>query len=84
MTIKKLKELKNDCYELLIKWVIEGKRIGTYKCNHCKNKIPCRIPDEKDVSSKGFWDSTTICLECGGLNFVREYPSGKTTSKKIN
>jgi len=80
---KQLKEIKENCYKLLVDWAVNGKKIGTYKCNHCEKKIPCRIPDKKDVSSKGYWDSATICIECGHLNFVKEYPSGKTVSIKM-
>jgi len=83
MKIKELKELKNKCMEMLVDWVLRGKRIGTYKCNHCKKSIPCRIPNKEDVASKGYWDSATICLECGECNFVTEYPNGKTKSVKI-
>jgi hypothetical protein len=83
MKEKELKKIKDSCYKMLVQWAISGKKLGVYKCKHCKNDIPCRIPDKKDVSSKGFWDSTTICLECGNLNFVKEYPNGKTIAIKM-
>lgn len=78
MIKKELKKIKNGANELMVSWAMQGKKIGSYKCNHCKKDIPCRIPNEEDVSSKGYWDSTAICLECGELNFVAKYPNGKT------
>lgn len=83
MTKKELLELRQSVMERIYRWIAKGGKVGTYKCNHCKNKIPVCIPSEKDVSSKGFWDSATICVECGKMNFVCEYPSGKTLSKII-
>ena len=83
MTKAKLKELKSQCMESLVRWAMNGKKIGNYFCNHCEKNIPCRIPDKSDVGEKGYWDSTTICIECGHCNFVCEYPSGKTKSKKM-
>lgn len=83
MNKKELKQFKEDLLGQLVRWAINGGKLGTYYCYHCKNDIPCRIPSKKDVSSKGYWDSTTTCLECGKHNFVCEYPSGRTLSKKM-
>lgn len=83
MNKKEFVQFRDDCLMQLIRWATRGGKLGTYFCNHCKKDIPCRIPDKKDVSEKGYWDSATTCLECGKHNFVAEYPSGKTTSKKL-
>lgn len=64
-------------------WQKKGKRISTYQCPHCKYFIPHAIPEKNDVSSKGFWDSATICIECGKLAFVTTYPSGIIKAVKI-
>lgn len=78
-----VKTLKDFVLESNKRWKAEGKKLGRWTCRHCKKKLQCRIPDKGDVSSKGFWDSATTCYECDGMNFVREYPSGKTESFKL-
>ena len=83
MTKKELLKIKKSTLLLNQDWVKEGKKIGSYLCNHCFKNIPCRIPSKNDVSSKGFWDSACICLECGNCNFVKKYPTGKTESFKL-
>lgn len=78
-----LASLKLEVMKGLARWREAGKKVGLYLCNHCKRDIPCRIPAKGDVSSKGYWDSATTCIECGKMNFVYEWPSGRTLSKKM-
>ena len=66
------------------KWEEAGNKMTTYFCNHCKKQISTKQPNKKMTGSEGYWDSVTICLECGKLNFVIVYPNGKTKSKEIN
>ncbi len=78
-----LEKIRTGVKKMHKDWKRRGKKLGTYLCNWCKKQIPCRIPDKADTGSKGFWDSATMCIECGHMNFVCEYPSGKTLSTKM-
>jgi hypothetical protein len=80
MTNKELEKIKKSTLCLIEDWKSKGKKEGKYHCNHCHKEIPCRIPNNADVTSRGYWDSACICLECGNCNFVKFYPSGKTKS----
>lgn len=65
------------------RWLKSGKELTTYKCWYCEKEVLTEQPAAGDVGSKGFWDSLTVCLLCGGLNFVCVWSSGRTTSRKF-
>ena len=83
MTKKEIKELNEENKKRLAQWVKDGNKITTYKCQHCEKNIETCQPKKSMVTSKGFWDSATICTNCGKISFVRVYPSGKTESFKL-
>lgn len=84
MKKSELKKLKSDCERMHKNWLKRGKRLTTYHCNHCNDDIITTRPQKSDTGSKGYWDSATICYECGGMNFVAVWPDGKTKSVKMN
>lgn len=65
----------------LASWKKRGGKITSYSCGHCKKPILTPRPKKADCGPKGFWHSMKICPECGKLNFVAVYPSGKTEVK---
>ena len=69
--------------ESLLKWAENGNKLTNYICPHCKKRICTRVPSEEDVSSKGYWDSATMCYKCDKLSFIVIYPCGKITAKKL-
>jgi len=84
MTKKELKKLNEANKTYMDRWLKDGNKVTTYTCQHCKKMIPTRQPKKNMVNKeKGFWDSAIICIECGNINFVRVYPSGKTESFKL-
>ena len=80
MDKKELVELKRDWNKRLNDWVKKGGKITTYHCPHCKSFIPTRRPSKEDCGSKGYWDSATVCVECGKTAFVAVHISGDTRS----
>ena len=76
-------KLKKQLNIYLKRWKKSGKKITSYICQHCKEKIKTPQPDKNLVDKKGFWDSATICSECERMNFVTVYPSGKTVAFKL-
>jgi len=83
MKRKELTKLRNDTKKRNLDWLKEGNKNTFYKCEHCLNLIETIQPQKKMVTSKGFWDSAMVCINCGEINFVRVYPSGKTESFKL-
>ena len=77
------KELVEVNEQYLVNWRKDGGRVTTYICGHCKKSIRTPQPKKADCGPKGFWDSLELCTECGKLNFVAVYPSGKTEVKKL-
>lgn len=77
---KKLLKLRQDVKEYHARNVENGGKLCAYECNHCHFKCPTVQPTKDLVSSKGYWDSATTCINCYSLNFVKVYPSGKTES----
>jgi len=75
--------LKKRAIMLLEKWKKIGGKTTFYTCKHCSKKIETRIPTVDLCSNKGYWDNATTCLECGELNFICVYPSGRTRVTKL-
>jgi len=72
------KTLKEEYAEYLTRVKAKGVKTTFYTCPHCEKKIETPQPTKKDVSKKGYWDSTKICPECEKLAFVLVYPNGDT------
>lgn len=77
---KKLKELRETVTKQHARVVENGGKLCVYECNHCHFHCPTIQPTRTLVSSKGYWDSATTCLNCYGLNFVKVWSTGKTES----
>lgn len=76
----KLEKLKKDQIKYNVRWLLNGGELTFYRCNHCLEKIETKRPFKKDLGSKGYWDSATVCIECGGINVVKIWPTGRTIS----
>lgn len=77
---KRLKELREAVIMQHARVVENGGKLCAYECNHCHFTCPTVQPTKALVSSKGYWDSATTCINCNGLNFVKVWPSGRTES----
>lgn len=64
-------------------WKQSGKKTTHYNCPYCKSTIEVCQPGRGDVSSKGYWDTAKICIECGEVSFLVTWPNGKTKAVKI-
>lgn len=80
MLKKELLKLRKAVEVSHINWLKKGNKVCSYGCNHCGKMINTKRPTKDMVSEKGYWDSLTICVECGKANYIRVYPSGKTKS----
>jgi len=80
---KALEAHRKGIYQYLKRWVKGGGKLSIYVCQHCEAPILTYRPEKSMVSAKGFWDSCMLCPECGKLNFVKVYPSGKTKAIKL-
>lgn len=75
-----LEELQEQNKKFNDNWKAQGKKTTTYKCPCCKKDIEVRQPNKTDVSSKGYWDSAKICVQCGEVSFVIVRTNGKITA----
>lgn len=75
-----LKMIRASVERYFDKWVANGGQITFYKCNGCNCLQKTAQPRKDQVQSKGYWDSATLCIGCGHMNFVSIYPSGLTRS----
>lgn len=74
-----LAKLRRDAAAYHEKWRAGGGLLTAYKCPSCGEKEPTPRPKSKaTVGSKGYWDSVMRCTGCGGLSFVKVWPSGRT------
>jgi len=83
MTKKALANLQKQMHEYHQKILQNGGALTYYFCHHCGEMIPTVQPTEDLVSSKGYWDSATTCINCGEMNFVATYPNGNTDSQPM-
>jgi hypothetical protein len=81
--MKITKKLLAQVAEYQKRWVENGGKLTSWRCGHCKRMNKTPQPKKGDVSSKGYWDSATMCLKCGMHSFVAVWPNGKTSSKKM-
>lgn len=84
METTQLKKVKENAKLFHDRVVSNGGTLTTYKCNHCEQKIECVQPTTAQVTDKGHWDGLKTCTNCGGLNFVKTWPTGKTKSIKVD
>ena len=80
MKADELQKIKESHERRIARWKEDGHKVTKYQCNGCKKMIDECQPDKDSVSGKGYWDSATICVECGYINFVQTFPNGKTIS----
>lgn len=78
------KGLKARQMEYNSNWATKGGKLGEYICPCCSKKNQTPMPNKKDVSDKGYWDSLTTCYECGDLFFVFKYPNGQILINTLN
>ena len=74
---------KKKYEQYLKRWVKDGKKLTSYVCPHCLKGVATPQPTEDLVSSKGYWDSVKVCVNCGKLSFLKVYPNGKTKVTKL-
>lgn len=80
-----LKRLRQQHAEFLDRWKGNGKRTNTWNCPHCKAENETLRPERREVTKRRpYWDSLTVCLECGGSSMVTSYASGRTTVDSLN
>lgn len=65
------------------RWVDSGKKLTSYVCPHCLEAIATAQPELDDVSNKGYWDSTKVCVHCEGVSFVTVWPNGHVYVEKF-
>jgi hypothetical protein len=77
-----IQKLKIQTLSYMDKWENKGGKVGGFFCPHCNQPQKTTIPNKKDVTSKGYWDSLTCCYECGGLFMSYRYPNGNIETVK--
>lgn len=83
MTRADLSKLRESMAEYLEKWVSAGHKLTSYRCRKCGIEETVRRPEPDMVQAKGYWDSTRQCTHCGDLNFVKVWPSGRTSAVEV-
>lgn len=83
MKKKELAKLRENVMAYNKRVVLNGSKLTKYECQHCKKKVDTLVPERNEVGIRGYWDSATICIECGKMNFLVTYPTGKTITRAM-
>lgn len=78
-----LAKFKKEYLELIERLRKDGKKITTWKCNHCKCDNETVQPTKKNVGTQGYWDGLKTCYDCGYASYVKTYPNGVTEAEII-
>lgn len=76
MMKRTMSRLQKKHEEYMTRVKANGGETTFYGCPHCKSEVETRVPTKALVSSKGFWDSLSVCPLCEHIHHLQISPSG--------